>query len=61
MRSNKPYCLFKSDIWQLGCTFLGCFQRLEKDIPQIIKLLEVTRADFPDAPSHGSQCGSAFQ
>jgi len=48
MRSQKPHCPFKMDVWQPGCTFLQCFQHLEKDIPEIIKLLQLMHADSPD-------------
>ncbi|THH05726.1 hypothetical protein EW146_g9825 [Bondarzewia mesenterica] len=48
MRSGKPYCPFKSDVWQLGRTFLDCFQPLEH-VPEIIQLLQSMIGEDPDA------------
>ncbi|THH16408.1 hypothetical protein EW146_g4227 [Bondarzewia mesenterica] len=48
MRSGKPYCPFKSDVWQVGRTFLDCFQHLEH-VPEVIDLLRSMIADDPDA------------
>ncbi|THH20068.1 hypothetical protein EW146_g1250 [Bondarzewia mesenterica] len=53
MRSSQPYCPFKADVWQLGCTFLFCFQVLHlaswRDNPRNHTALRFMNADSPDA------------
>ncbi|KAI0316829.1 hypothetical protein OF83DRAFT_1172513 [Amylostereum chailletii] len=48
MLTDKPYCPFKTDIWQLGSTFLTIFQQLQ-NFPEILDVLDSMAADDPDA------------
>ncbi|KAJ3770770.1 hypothetical protein FB446DRAFT_646413, partial [Lentinula raphanica] len=51
MKSDLPYCPFKTDVWQVGKSFLHLVH-IEHEIPEIVKLLRQMCADnAEDRPS----------